>query len=317
MLRGVKDEVLRVRDAEAVGLTQRRLRGRRWSRPYRGIRVRTNVAGEVDVRVRAAALLLPPDGAVTGWAAACLLGAPWMDGRGLPVDLVVPPHRSIHTRPGIRVVRSALPDEEIRWLEGIRLTSGLRTCFELLRSGTLDEAIVGADALLRAGVANRAGLSSFVATKRGWRGVAQVRQALQLADSRSESPGESRLRLRWIGAGLPRPLVNRDLVAPDGSHLGRVDLLDVAAGLVGEYNGEAHRSVERHAADVRRQQRLEEHGLTVVRCTIADLVGPREHVADRLRAARERGLGRNRRRDRWRLVPAGFPWWLYESARDE
>ena len=49
------------------------------------------------------------------------------------------------------------------------------------------------------------------------------------------------MRLIWTRtAGLPRPLTNRPVFDLQGRHIGTPDLLDVEAGLFGEYDGAMH-----------------------------------------------------------------------------
>lgn len=69
-----------------------------------------------------------------------------------------------------------------------------------------------------------------------------VRSALLLADERSWSPFESRVRVVWVvECGLPRPLVNQEVFdRRTGRLLGVADLLDIEAGLVVECDGGEH-----------------------------------------------------------------------------
>jgi len=84
---------------------------------------------------------------------------------------------------------------------------------------------------------------------------------LGLASERSRSPNESRTRLIWeVDAGLPRPLVNQHVWDLHGNLLGIADLLDVEAGLVGEFDGADHRAARMHTSDIGRQERFERIG---------------------------------------------------------
>ncbi len=115
-------------------------------------------------------------------------------------------------------------------------------------------------------------LWAYIVARSGWKGVPVVRQAIDLADGRSASPQESRLRVFWmLDVGLPRPLVNWPVYDADGHLLGIADLLDVEAGLVAEYDGSEHRGLKRHTDDNAREEGFERVGLTVVRATSLDL----------------------------------------------
>lgn len=108
------------------------------------------------------------------------------------------------------------------------------------------------------------------------------------------------MRVVWIAtAELPAPLVNVGVRDRTGLLLGVPDLLDEASGLVGEYDGAHHRTLQNHTADNVREERLEEHNLTVVRATALDLYVRRAGLVTRLRHGYERACARDRSRDRW------------------
>ena len=72
-------------------------------------------------------------------------------------------------------------------------------------------------------------------------GLRLARRALVDARPGTESIQETRLRLLWThDAGLPQPLVNPTLHDSNGAFLARVDLLDPASAVVGEYDGWHH-----------------------------------------------------------------------------
>ena len=103
-------------------------------------------------------------------------------------------------------------------------------------------------------------------------------------------------------AALPRPLVNQPVFDRRGRLLGYPDLLDVEAGLVGEYDGEDHRRSLRHSSDVGREALLRRHGLEVTRATSWDL-RDRDGLADRIREARTRARFEAPDRRAWTLTP--------------
>ena len=64
------------------------------------------------------------------------------------------------------------------------------------------------------------------------------------------------------------------------------DLLDPEAGLVGEYDGEGHRELDRHVLDNAREEWFEDAGLVVVRACSPTCARPTERrSALRLRSA--------------------------------
>ncbi|HEX6579080.1 MAG TPA: hypothetical protein VF082_12015 [Jiangellaceae bacterium] len=266
-------------------------------------------------RILEAVSLLTEGCVLGGWAAAFLHGATDLDGRNWfgrlePVLFVLPYERRIR-RAGIRPIRAPLAPADVVEIGGVQVTAPLRTCFDLMRLRTVEDAVVAADAMLRAEVVTVEAVTEYVHRHAGWRGVGTARAAVHLADGAAASCPESRLRVLWVvDAGLPRPAVNRPVFNPDGVLLGVPDLLDEESGLVGEYDGAVHRDARRHAADNVREERLESHGLTVVRATAIDLQHNRARLAQRLRDGHRRAAARNRRLDRWTADPAEAPWFV-------
>ncbi len=137
-------------------------------------------------------------------------------------------------------------------------------------------------------------------------GAPLLRAALALADENSWSPQESRARLVWVGAGLPRPRCNAPVFDLTGRHLGTPDLLDPVTGVVAEYDGRVH--LGRRLQDVRREEVFRDHGLEYV-TTLAGDRGPDGFLTrlrrayDRARTARDRGEPCG-----WSVDPP--PWWI-------
>ncbi len=130
-----------------------------------------------------------------------------------------------------------------------------------------------------------------------------------------ESLPESRLRLLWVlDAGLPIPLVNPWLFTPEGELLGRADLLDPEAGVVGEYDGAHHAGAGRRSDDHRRRERLQHNGLLVAQCTSVDLGARRPAAVARLRSMWVAGQERDRSRDHW--VVGEAPSWASSGGWD-
>ncbi len=262
------------------------------------------------------ASVVPPDGALGGWGAAHLLGVDWIDGTtsgGDPLDgLVCMPFERRVRRDGLRAFRSRLDEGDVMLLPdagGVRVTSPLRTAFDLARTTrTLGLAVTYLDVLARHGVMVDE-VRAYADERRRWRGVRLVRAAAALARGRVRSSPETAWRLLWVlGAGIPTPLVNATLIGPGGAVVAEVDLLDMDTGLVGEYDGSPHAGADARARDHARQERLERLGLTVVRCTATDLA-QQERMASRVRAARERASLTDRAAGdrRWQAVELPLP----------
>ena len=304
---------IRLRDALDAGVSAGELRGP-LGIPARGVRLWGGDSETPDPALRAHAIgvALPPDAAITGWAAAYLLGVTDLDGtawtregeRALDISVVRTADRCRIRRPGVTTVRARLSNEDVVEVEGTRVTSPLRSAFELMRHGPLVEAVIAADAMLHSRLVCMDDLHAYVSQRSGWKGIPAARRALALADPRAESPMETRLRLMF-GGKLAVNVPVYDSVT--GLHLGRPDLLDAEAGLAIEYDGSGHRQVDRHRTDNAREHRLESAGLIVVRFDGHDVFVTPGHTLRTAHGARQRGLARDRSCDQWTcsLFPGG------------
>lgn len=274
------------------GPTPGQARGPGWRRTSRGLYVPTSVSRDlVEQRVLEESHRLPGTGAVTGWAALRLHGAAYFDGLDLshaelPVALVVPPHVPIRAHPGIVVHRERLDTDDLTVRHGIRCTRSERAAFDAARRAPdLREAVVVLDMALAAGVIGLGTFRKYLRSRAGWPGVRQAVRALDLADARSMSPMETRLRLIWrIDAGLPAPRCNWPVADAAGAFIGRPDLLSDEHAVVGEYDGAEHRSRARHRDDVLRDERFRAVGLEPFRVVGAD-IDDIALVVGRIRAA--------------------------------
>jgi hypothetical protein len=135
------------------------------------------------------------------------------------------------------------------------------------------------------------------------------------ADENTWSPQEVTMRLIWQrDAGLPRPLMNTPVFDLSGRHIGTPDLLDVEAGVVGEYNGELHLEGTRRAIDVRREEAFRNVGLECFTMLAGDSAN-RPLMAARMIAARDRAGWIPEGRRAWTIVPP--PWWIQTLTVDQ
>jgi hypothetical protein len=242
---------------------------------------------------------------VSGWAAAYQQGVRFLDGARRPVLLQLGADGRIRKRSGIELARERLPESDVITLDGVRFAAALRTAFDGARTRRgLFEAVVHLDMMLAAGAVALEGMAAYWDEHAGWPRVRQARTALDLADPRSASPPETRMRLIWIlRAGLPRPLVNCPLFDLDGRLLGFPDAFDPESATALEYDSDDHRELDYHTADNCREELLEDHGAVVCRVTRLDMSRSLQQLIIRMKRARARGLARDRRRDRWTLEP--------------
>lgn len=284
------------------GPTRGQARGPQWRRCAPGLYVPAATATTVEQRVLEQSARLAT-GAVTGWAALRWWGAAFFDGLApdgrtpLPVPLLAGTDR---LRPGAGVVvqRARVAPADVVLRGGVRVVGAQRALLDEARRhvptpGTgleaweeaLDEAAVSLSMAFGARVGSAAGLRDWLGSRRGVRHKGFVLAALARSVDDARSPMEVRLLRRWLRESeLAVPLRNPVVRDLDGAFVGMPDLLDVELGLVGEFDGEVHRSRARHTADARRHAAFRGVGLEYVEFVGTDLRTP-GLVGRRLREA--------------------------------
>lgn len=256
-----------IAEAHAVGVSKGQLRGSAWRRVCQGWYCWAGYPLSETARLIPIARGLPEGFAFAGTTAARLhnLDVPI---RARP-EVIVPAPTATSERVEAIVRREQLDPSQVAWRQGFPVTNAVRTCFDLAGRLPLQEAVVALDQALAAGLVDLAALEAFVEEQAGANGVVKARRAVSLADPKSESPMETRLRLLLESSGLPRPQAQVELFTPGGQFVARVDLFYPEAGLAIEYDGENHR--DRLVEDNRRQNRLLEIGVRLLRYTAPDL----------------------------------------------
>lgn len=269
-----------VADARQVGMRWDDLQTKFWTRMSRGQYVWVDLPQDARLKLRAVAQRLPAEFAFSGLTAAWLLGLDvgWRE----PIEVTIRRDLPVRARAGVRLRRAALPESDVIVRHRFRTTSAMRTTCDLGSRSDLVESVVAVDMALGAGLVTESQLVSHVASHAGAKGIKRLRRALRLADARSESPMETRLRMELIRARLPRPSVQAEIRDHGGNLVGRVDLYYPDRRLVIEYDGENHK--DRMVADLRRQNALVNAGYHLLRFTAADLRAPRSVVAQVRRA---------------------------------
>ncbi|MCM0619828.1 hypothetical protein [Nocardioides bruguierae] len=181
-------------------------------------------------------------------------------------------------------------------------------------AATLTEAVVLVDMALAADLVTLDDLVLWCALHPSWTGIEQARQALLVSDENSWSPQETRLRLRWLDARPSARLVtNRPVFDRAGRHVATPDLLDLDAGVAGEYDGDSHLDRGRRAGDLARLARMRSLGLEVETFVAGDLAA-RGPIVGRLGAAYARAIRSGVRRE-WTVTPP--PGWTSTSTVEE
>jgi very-short-patch-repair endonuclease len=270
-------EVFLGRDAVRDGLfTEKELRGPEVQRVLRGVyTVRGRPVTHV-LRCRAAALLLPAGGVVTGSSQATLLGVE-LRRREDDVEVLVPAPAGARWTAvqGVALRRARTVDPGVPW-EGVPVATAERMAFDATTRMPLTEAVANLDALVRSGAV---GLPAL----RRWLGevhdphVVAAREAADLCDPRAESRQESVLRVVLHLAGLP--VVPRVTVHDRaGNFVARLDLALEEFRVAIEYDGEWHALREQLTKDRRRLAALREAGWEIVHVTAPMLSDPQAIV---------------------------------------
>jgi hypothetical protein len=262
------DEPFTFRQASDAGLTSRNLatlveRGF-LRRPVQGVYLACQAGDSPRLRAQCIRLVVP-DGAVV-----CDRHAGWL----LGAEMILAPREHLALRPitifrpsGMGRLRNGLADsgernltpDDVTEVDGIPVTTPLRTTCDLGRTRFPEPAVAGMDAMLRLGAFSHEELLGAVERFRGMRWVTTLRLVAPLADGRAASPGESVLRLRWVEAALPPPVLQHEVWLP-----GRLAVLDLAAPellYAAEYDGaEWHSTPEQLEHDRERREALSDGG---------------------------------------------------------
>jgi very-short-patch-repair endonuclease len=167
------------------------------------------------------------------------------------------------------VHQMVLPHSDVTVLDGIRVTTVVRTLSDLMLSASRYEAVAALDHALNRGMLDREDLSTMERIMAGRRGVVHAREWVKQADSRAESVLETRVRLRCLDGGVPP----NDLQVEIGVY--RVDMLWSRGRLIGEADGRSiHDTPGALFHDRERQNALTAAGFAVVRFTWEDTLNP-------------------------------------------
>jgi hypothetical protein len=218
-----------------------------------------------------AGVLRVPAGTVSHGAAVAVHGLPLLRMPGNPCITLPPPLRTREA--ALHVHRQPILAWQLDRAYDFSITSVARSCIDFTREAGLNAGVVATDAALHAGLCTLADLEAVYATCNGRAGLRCGRQLFQLVDGRSESPLESISRLA-LAPLKPSPRTQVALHAPTGLFLGRVDFYWDELKVVGEADGRLKYTGDELWKEKLRQDRLTEHGFTVVRWGWAEANNP-------------------------------------------
>ncbi|HET9423373.1 MAG TPA: hypothetical protein VFO49_19705 [Nocardioides sp.] len=279
-------------EAKAEGVPSKQLtwlvRNGYLRRPIKGVFLAAQAGDSTRLRCQALSLVVPEDCVVCDRHAGWLLGA----------EMVLAPNEHLELRP-ISVFRPAgrgrlrngltdsgernLKDSEVIEVGGLRVTTPLRTAWDLGRVRWTDQAIAGIDAMLAIGVDKNEFLDGIERFRR-MRWVTVLRAVGPLGDGRAQSPGESILRLRWIEAHLPTPHPQLE-VHHGGALIAILDIANPDLRYAAEYDGkEWHSSNEQREHDRSRREAVRDEGWVVGVFGSENLFGRHQDADARLRS---------------------------------
>lgn len=165
-----------------------------------GVYAAAQAPDDVRFRARALGLVIAESAIVTDRSAAWLHGVSIQPRSALWVAPPISVFQSDGTRlrrPGVASGLRGLASSDITEVEGIRVTTAVRTALDLGRLLWRFDALAAIDGFLRIGVPHEMVLAEITRFK-GYRGVVQLRALAPLGDPLSESPAESALRLGQV-----------------------------------------------------------------------------------------------------------------------
>lgn len=256
--------------ARRLSVSRGRLRNPELEAPTRGVRRAATADPEPADHARAFASVLPDDVAFSHVTAARLHALPtpkpW-PGADEPLDVMRARHRPPVRREGCRTHRG-LESRKVTTVHGLRVTSALDTWCDLAGAWSEADLLALADDLLRRGIATPEVLLAAAVARAGRRHAGLLVPLARLARPGAASPAESLARWWFWTWGLPEPELNVAVHDHLGQWLATVDFRWRAQRVVGEYDGDVHRTDRRDwQQNKQRRASLEDAGWTYVDMT--------------------------------------------------
>jgi hypothetical protein len=272
-------------------------------RPLKGVYFAAQAEDSRRTRGQALALSVPPGSVIADWTALWF----WT-GLDRPGTQHGCPPLTVFRFRGHERLRNKLVNSGERWFRpsdvapvepGLLITVPIRTIWDIGRFSPRIIALGGMDALARHGDIAVEEIVAGVERFRRQRGVVQLRDLATRVDARSESIGESAVRLHWTDTpGLPKPEPQVSVYDAMGTERFRLDLGVEALRFAAEYDGEAFHSsdVDRKHDEWRRDVLDREHGWEILVLRRENVFGVHADASSRLCSAIEKARKSRARR---------------------
>ncbi|GAA3530748.1 endonuclease domain-containing protein [Nocardioides daeguensis] len=254
-----------------TGPTPGQARGRSWVRVGPSLYRPADVADTVAQRIVEVVAAMPEGSAATGWAALHWQEARWFDGLAadgsrLPIPVAVGDRHAKRRFAGAKVSEDWLFAGDVMLVDGLPVTVPVRSVTYEARVARDDTgALQAIEMAAYDDLASVAELQAYTARLVSRPGKRRLEKALEVADENVWSPMEVVMR-RWWQARVPRALLcNQPIFDLSGNHLFTPDLLDLEAGVAGEYDGKVHDTGPRRSKDLDRDELTRRLGIEVVR----------------------------------------------------
>jgi len=251
---------------------------------FREVWVWDELPNTLEQRLEAARLVLPERAVAVGLTAAWLHGVDARRPDDLDVHAGFPPGQRVRPRQHLVVSQETLAPSDVVEIDGLRVTSPIRTTFDCMRLLRGPHRLVVADAMTNARLHTLDELRRYCDGQRRLRNLRVARALLDDVEPKADSPMETRLRLVIVDGGNPRPAAQLHVFDGRGEFLGRADLGYEELKLAMEYDGALHWTQRRD--DDRRRDRMREAGWTVLVFSADDVFGAPDAVAAAVRRAR-------------------------------
>ena len=178
--------------------------------PIKGVYLPAQVPDDTASRLACLRLVTPEDAIVVdrhaGWAQGSnMLLLPNEHLHAQPIAMFLPHGRGRLRNKLVDSGERTFLERDLTVVEGVRMTTPLRTALDLGRQRWPEPALTALDALHRLGSFSVEELLSEVDRFKGMRWVTTLRQVAPHTDGRSQSGGETVVRWRWKNLPVPPP----------------------------------------------------------------------------------------------------------------